>query len=370
MDREVRGAQVPEPASVVDREQAHLRAAPLVAVADHDHPVALHQHFVVPLRRLGAVRVGIHRRDRPELARAHRDGEEPPAPEHHQVVAVQLDDAALVDAGVLRVGDRFVAVRHGRRHGRLHAVRGQGFLELDRARGQLEVRTGRSAAEGDVADGPAIPDESGGDPHLGPIRKGTVRQHQLVIAVGGRDRAPAQRVDLGVRDRAPCRIADAAGDDDPRVAGRQPGRVRAGAVHLGLTRRPGPVEHCQILQQLGVRAERPHGAAWVLGMEQRERGREEQGAEQKERGLGPHGSGLVTGGHAGADNGRGCPSGGFRHHIPESAGCHPSSRAQRGTLPGRARNIGGEGRSHPTGEALLRGPKYHTRSSSAVRRFR
>jgi hypothetical protein len=31
-------------------------------------------------------------------------------------------------------------------------------------------------------------------------------------------------------------------------------------------------------------------------VEQRERGREEQGAEQEERGLGPHGSGLVMGG--------------------------------------------------------------------------
>jgi hypothetical protein len=50
-----------------------------------------------------------------------------------------------------------------------------------------------------------------------------------------------------------------------------------------------------------MRAERPHGEAWVLGVEQRERGREEQGAEQEERGLGPHGSGLVMGGHAGAD---------------------------------------------------------------------
>ena len=44
--------------------------------------------------------------DRLQLLVANLDGEQPPAPQDDQVVAVQLDDAAFVDAGVLHVGDR------------------------------------------------------------------------------------------------------------------------------------------------------------------------------------------------------------------------------------------------------------------------
>jgi hypothetical protein len=45
----------------------------------------------------------VHRRHRPQAA--DLDREEPAAPQDHEVLAMELDDAAFVDPGVLHVGD-------------------------------------------------------------------------------------------------------------------------------------------------------------------------------------------------------------------------------------------------------------------------
>jgi hypothetical protein len=126
---QVVGPLVRQPAAAGDLEQADLGAAARVAVADHGDGVAGKQHLVVPRAarvHLGAERVG--RRHRLERAAGDADREETPAPQHDEVLAVQLDDSAFVDAGVLDVGDR-VGHRFGgrfRRGGR----RGRGGRDL------------------------------------------------------------------------------------------------------------------------------------------------------------------------------------------------------------------------------------------------
>ena len=136
---QVIGALVREPAGARDVEQADLGAAARVAVADHRDRVAGDQHLVVP--RAARVDVGAERvggRHRLERAAGDADGEEAPAPQHDEVLAVQLDDPALVDAGVLDVGDRV-----GHRLGRLRGRGGGGRRTL----GEHALRRCRVAAQ-------------------------------------------------------------------------------------------------------------------------------------------------------------------------------------------------------------------------------
>jgi hypothetical protein len=119
---QVVGGAIAQLARTREIEQRELGAAARVAVADHHHGVLPDQHLVVP----GAARVdvGAERVDRGNrLETADFEREEPAAAQDHQMLAVQLDDAALVDAGVLDVGDGIG--QGGRRAGgrRLHRFR-------------------------------------------------------------------------------------------------------------------------------------------------------------------------------------------------------------------------------------------------------
>ena len=121
------GGAVGQAAGGIDIEQAHFRAAAAVAVADHHHGVARDQHLVVPAAgRIAARRKRVDRRHRPQCLPVHVDGEQLAAPEHYQMLAMHLDDAAFVDAGRLGIGDRFIC-RDGNRAGHLARFRRRRF---------------------------------------------------------------------------------------------------------------------------------------------------------------------------------------------------------------------------------------------------
>ena len=101
-----------------------------------DDRVVVDQHLVVPDAVLRARRAGGDEndlRDRAPLAAREIDVEETAAAQDDQVVAVGLDDPALVDSGFLGVGDRFALAaavlvggfgldQHGRHADRLAVV--------------------------------------------------------------------------------------------------------------------------------------------------------------------------------------------------------------------------------------------------------
>ena len=104
---QVIGRAVDDPAVGAQLEEADLGAAARVAVADHDHRRAGDQQLVVPgTRRVAAGCVGVDGGHGLERAGADAHREQPAAAQDHQVVAGALDDAALIDAGGLHVGDR------------------------------------------------------------------------------------------------------------------------------------------------------------------------------------------------------------------------------------------------------------------------
>src|SRR5215211_5745991 len=95
---------IAELAVVGDVEEPYFRTPALVAVADHDDSVTGHEHLVVP----GAVWIdvrpeGVGMRDWPQRAITDSDGEKTSATQHDEVIPMYLDDAAFVDACVLRV---------------------------------------------------------------------------------------------------------------------------------------------------------------------------------------------------------------------------------------------------------------------------
>ncbi len=117
---------VAELARVIDAEQAELRPAARIAVADHGHRVAGHHHLVVPgAGRVDIRRVGVDGRHRQQLVAVHIDREQAPPAQDDQVLAMHLDNAALIHAGRLVVGDGLGGAGRGRRRsGRGHGGRG------------------------------------------------------------------------------------------------------------------------------------------------------------------------------------------------------------------------------------------------------
>jgi hypothetical protein len=90
--------------------------------------------YQVP-RRVRSRRIGVDRRHRRQPLAVDRHREQPPAPQDHQMIAVHLDDAAFVDAGMLHVGDAVFGFRRGLRGGRRsRCLRGEGRLAF-RTRG-------------------------------------------------------------------------------------------------------------------------------------------------------------------------------------------------------------------------------------------
>ena len=88
----------------------------LVAVPHHDDRIAVDEHLVVPGVCAGSSSgaAPIDHRHRPSCWPIGQiDREQPPAPQHHQAIAMRLYDSALVDAGVLHIGHGFR--RRGRR---------------------------------------------------------------------------------------------------------------------------------------------------------------------------------------------------------------------------------------------------------------
>ena len=103
---QVIGALVREPARAGDLEQSDLGPAARIAVADDGDRVPRDEHLVVP--RAGGVDIRAKcfgRRHGLECAAGDVDGEEASPPQDDEVLAVQLDDSALVHARVLDIGD-------------------------------------------------------------------------------------------------------------------------------------------------------------------------------------------------------------------------------------------------------------------------
>ena len=91
-----------EVARAVDVEEADLGAPALVREADHDHGVVAHQHLVVPRpARLDARAERIRHGNRRQLVALHAHGEEASPSKHDQVIAVDLDDAAVLEQRVV-----------------------------------------------------------------------------------------------------------------------------------------------------------------------------------------------------------------------------------------------------------------------------
>ncbi len=100
------GGAIRQPAFRIDVEQADLRAAAVVAVADDGDGIAGDQHFVVPAAT--GIHTGsksIYGCDRAQRVAAHFQSKQPAAPQYYQMASVLLDDAAFVDARGLDVGE-------------------------------------------------------------------------------------------------------------------------------------------------------------------------------------------------------------------------------------------------------------------------
>jgi len=268
---------VAQPARGVDAEEPHLRPAPPVAVADDDHHVAGDQHLVVPgVFRVDSRPVRVHRRDGPQVARAHPHGEETPAAQDDQVLAVHLHDSALVHPGVLHVGD-----------GDARRPRGEHFRQVPRLAGaEAEADPGRVA--GRQRQGTPRPreaqarrgyDDRGAQPlprHLHPelpIRRGGggvgralhPDQHRGERLAGAVDHAApdhrgwGRRIVRGERGRG---AGDGVGPR-ARTAERRDAVLDRGHAVAAHRHAPLPLRLVlgQEARQLGVRAERGKGGA-------------------------------------------------------------------------------------------------------------
>lgn len=151
------GVGVGQLAAGRDVEAVHLRAMVGIAVADHHDGIAGDQHLVIPGPAARcARREGIDAVDRQQGLAMQVDGEQPAPAQHDQMVTVDLDDAAFVDASRLDIGDAGIGGRCGlrrsfrcsRRGGRRRRRIGSGGLEpavcrlgAPQERGQLVVGT-------------------------------------------------------------------------------------------------------------------------------------------------------------------------------------------------------------------------------------
>ena len=98
---------IAQPAIAAYAETIDFRAIIAIGIADHDHLIAAHQHFIIPggtgiVLARGEGVDGIHRGQR---IAAVADGEDPAPPQHHQIFARIFHDGAFIDALLLRVGD-------------------------------------------------------------------------------------------------------------------------------------------------------------------------------------------------------------------------------------------------------------------------
>src|SRR2546423_3635236 len=93
-------------ADAINIEESDFSAAALIAVTDDDDGVFGHEHLVIPgVARIDVRAKRIDGRNGFEQSIADGDSEETAAPQYHQMIAVKFDDAAFIDAGVLRVRD-------------------------------------------------------------------------------------------------------------------------------------------------------------------------------------------------------------------------------------------------------------------------
>ena len=90
-------------------ETVHLGPRAAIGIADNDDLIVADQHFIIPGRAgvLLVGREGVDRIDRGQSISTGAHGEQPPSPQHDEVVARVLDDTAFIDARFLRVGDAF-----------------------------------------------------------------------------------------------------------------------------------------------------------------------------------------------------------------------------------------------------------------------
>src|SRR5215470_8062795 len=100
------GRAISKLARRIDLEQADFCATSCVAIADYDDCVFRNQHLVVP----GGCRVDIRAKsinagDWSQSAIIDCNGEEAAATQNNQVIAMQLDDGAFINAGMLHIGD-------------------------------------------------------------------------------------------------------------------------------------------------------------------------------------------------------------------------------------------------------------------------
>src|SRR4029077_20788456 len=106
------GRAIGELTQFVDVEETDFCSAAFVAVADNCDGIAGDQHLVIP----GVAWIDVWTKSSDsgnwsQCASADCDGEETTASQDHEVIAVQFDNATLVDASVLYVGNRLVVFR-------------------------------------------------------------------------------------------------------------------------------------------------------------------------------------------------------------------------------------------------------------------
>src|SRR5215510_1209531 len=101
------GRTISKLAGRINLEQSYLRTASCVAIADYDDRVFGDQHFVVPGGAGVYIRSeGINAGDWDQGAIIDRNREQATATQNNQMIAMQLDDRAFVNTGMLHVGDR------------------------------------------------------------------------------------------------------------------------------------------------------------------------------------------------------------------------------------------------------------------------
>src|SRR6266851_3933108 len=97
---------VTEISVVVDIEQSDFGAAPLITVTNHRNGIFRHQHLVVPgIARIDVRSKGVNSGNWFQRVTANGHCEQAASAKHDQMIAMQLDDAAFIYAGVLNVGD-------------------------------------------------------------------------------------------------------------------------------------------------------------------------------------------------------------------------------------------------------------------------